>query len=145
MLETQNRILAELAESRRTQATIQATQSKILADQEESRQTRTAMQETIAAILETQNELLADRDETRRTQAAMQETIAAILESQNSLLQAQNRISEDIRALHSMYRQYREDFGRFRGNYAIDAARQNENATLWYKLEERKLEPLDSC
>ena len=104
-----------------------------------------ALPNQFAALLQTQNRILAELAESRRTQAAMQETIATILETQNSLLQAQNRISEDIRALHGMFRQQHEDFGRFRGNYAIDAARQNENATLWYKLEERKLEPLDPC
>ena len=104
-----------------------------------------ALPNQFAALLQTQNRILAELAESRRTQTAMQETIATILETQNSLLQAQNRISEDIRALHGMFRQQHEDFGRFRGNYAIDAARQNENATLWYKLEERKLEPLDPC
>ena len=104
-----------------------------------------ALPNQFAALLQTQNHILAELAESRRTQAAMQETIATILETQNSLLQAQNRISEDIRALHGMFRQQHEDFGRFRGNYAIDAARQNENSTLWYKLEERKLEPLDPC
>ena len=104
-----------------------------------------ALPNQFAALLQTQNRILAELAESRRTQTAMQETIATILETQNSLLQAQNRISEDIRALHGMFRQQHEDFGRFRGNYAIDAARQNENSTLWYKLEERKLEPLDPC
>ncbi len=140
LLQTQNRILAELAESRQTQADIQATQSKILADQEESRQTQ-------ATIQETQNELLADRDETRRTlaailqnQAAMQDTIVTLLQTQNRILADQEvsrksqenmgddirALHTDIRALHGMYRQQHEDFGRFRGNYAIDAARDND-------------------
>ena len=100
-----------------------------------------ALPNQFAALLQTQNRILAELAESRRTQTAMQETIATILETQNSLLQAQNRISEDIRALHGMFRQQHEDFGRFRGNYAIDAARQNENATLWYNSKNGSWNP----
>ncbi len=64
-----------------------------------------ALPNQFAALLQTQNRILAELAESRRTQTAMQETIATILETQNSLLQAQNRISEDIRALHGMFRQ----------------------------------------
>ena len=119
LLQTQNRILAELAESRQTQADIQATQSKILADQEESRQTQAAilqtqaaMQREIVTLLQTQNRILADQEVSRKSQENMGDDIRAL--------------HTDIRALHGMYRQQHEDFGRFRGNYAIDAARDND-------------------
>ncbi len=119
LLQTQNRILAELAESRQTQAAIQATQSKILANQEESRQTQAAilqtqaaMQREIVTLLQTQNRILADQEVSRKSQENMGDDIRAL--------------HTDIRALHGMYRQQHEDFGRFRGNYAIDAARDND-------------------
>ncbi len=83
MLATQNRMLAELAETRETQTSMLATQNKMLA---------------------TQNKILDELAETRAAQESMQ---------------------GDIRALHGMYRQQHEDFGRFRGSYAIDAAKRN--------------------
>ena len=64
------------------------------------------------ALLETQNKILADQDEMRQTQ--------------NKLLEGQDEMRGDIRAVHGMYRRQHDDLGRFRGNYAADAARKND-------------------
>ena len=97
MRETQTSILVELAETRETQASI-------LAELAETRETQASMLDTQNKMLATQNKILAELAETRAAQESMQ---------------------GDIRELHGMYRQQHEDFGRFRGSYAIDAARRN--------------------
>ncbi len=105
MLETQNRMLAELTETRETQA----------------------------KMLETQNRMLAELAETRETQANMLEEQAGFRESQANMLEIQNRMLAeqkemrvDLHSLHRMYRQQHEDMGRFRGNYAFSAMRRNQ-------------------
>ena len=64
---------------------------------------------------------------------AMPEQLARVIKTQDEMLKAQREmldeqasVRKDIRALHGMYRRQHEDFGRFRGNYAIDATRRNE-------------------
>lgn len=59
MLETQNRILADLAETRQTQAEMIDIQNRILADLDGTRR-------TVAEMLHTQNGILASQDEMRR-------------------------------------------------------------------------------
>ncbi|MXY20733.1 MAG: hypothetical protein F4Y49_05290 [Dehalococcoidia bacterium] len=49
-----------------------------------------------------------------------------MLKAQREMLEEQANVRQDIGALHGMYRRQHEDFGRFRGNYAIDATRRNE-------------------
>ncbi len=95
MLETQNRILKDIADSRQTQS----------------------------ALLETQNRILADQDDMRQTQNRILEDIADSRQTQNSLLETQNKMSGDLEAQHDILRRQQRDFGRFRGNYAIFAAR----------------------
>ena len=98
VIERQDRTEGQLAEVIRVQNALLETQNKILADQDEMRQT--------------QNKILADQDEMRQTQ--------------NKLLEGQDEVRGDIRALHGMYRRQHDDLGRFRGNYAADAARKND-------------------
>ena len=92
-----------------------------------------AMQETQNAMLATQNRILAELAETRQAQNAMLEEQAelrgtqnAMLTTQNVMLAEQRKMSGDIRALHDMYRRQHDDLGRFRGNYAISAMREND-------------------
>ena len=59
MLETQNRILADLAETRQTQAEMLDIQNRILADLDDTRR-------TVAEMLHTQNGILASQEEMRR-------------------------------------------------------------------------------
>ncbi len=140
MLETQNRILAELAETRQTQAAMLETQNAMLEEQAEFRRTQNAMLEEQAGFRRTQNAMLEEQAEFRRTQNAMLETQNAILETQNAMLEEQaefrrtqnamleeqREVRGDIKALHGMYRQQHEDFGRFRGNYAVSTMREND-------------------
>ena len=118
MRKTQNSILDEIADLRRTEA-------RILADQREMRETQTSM-------LETQNRILADQREMRETQDSMLETQARMLDEISDLRHTQNRIllhldeiRADTKALHGMYRRQHDDLGRFRGNYAVSAMRDN--------------------
>ena len=80
------------------------------------------MQNTQNDMLETQNRILADLAETRQIQ--------------NDMLGEQRGLRRDVQALHDMYRQQHEDFGRFRGNYASYAMRRNdfEIARLFSRL-----------
>ena len=77
-----------------------------------------AMQETQASMQQTQNAIL-------ERLASLQERQNSMLETQNVILEELREMRGDISALHGMYRQQHEDFGRFRGNYAADAARRN--------------------
>ena len=74
----------------------------------------------------TQNEMLKSLAETRATQNEMLKSQDEMLKAQREMLDEQAKVRKDIRALHGMYRRRHEDFGRFRGNYAIDATRRNE-------------------
>ena len=60
----------------------------------------------------------------------------SLLETQTAILGEQGRMSGDIHALHGMYRRQHDDLARFRGNFAIDAARRNrwEIAQLFARL-----------
>jgi hypothetical protein len=102
VIERQDRTEGQLAEVISVQNALLETQNRILADQDEMRQTQNK-------LLETQNKILADQDEMRQTQS--------------KLLEGQDEMRGDIRALHGMYRRQHDDLGRFRGNYAADAAR----------------------
>ena len=114
--QTQNRILAELADTRQTQNSIIETQNRILADQEDMRQTQNRIlaeladtRQTQNSIIETQNKILAELEDTRQTQ--------------NGILAELADVRGDIRALHGMYRRQHDDFRNFRGAYAENAAR----------------------
>ena len=90
---------------------LQETQNSIL-------ETIASMQESIVSLQETQNSIL-------ETIASMQESIVSLQETQNSILEEIREMRRDISALHGMFRQQHEDFGRFRGNYASDAVKNN--------------------
>ena len=91
-----------------------------------------AMPEQLAQMREAQNEILKTQGEILKSLAETRESLAETRETQNEMLRTQNKMLEelantrkDIGALHGMYRRQHEDFGRFRGAYAIDAARRN--------------------
>ena len=81
-----------------------------------------AMQETQASMQQSMQQSMVALQE---TQASMQESMVALQETQNSMLEEMRESRRDISALHGMFRQQHQDFGRFRGNYAADAARRN--------------------
>ena len=60
----------------------------------------------------------------------------SLLKTQTSILEEQRAVRHDIGALHGMYRRQHDDLARFRGNYAIDAAKRNrwEIAQLFARL-----------
>lgn len=118
MLETQNRILADLAETRRTQAEMLDTQNRILADLADTRHTLAETRQTVAETLDIQNRILADLDDTRRTTAEM-------LHTQSGILASQEETRRNTKALHRMYRRQHDDLDNFRGNYSYNAAKKN--------------------
>lgn len=71
-----------------------------------------------AKMLETQDAMLAEQTEFRQTQIKM-------LKIQDAMLAEQKEMRGDIHALHRMYRRQHDDLGRFRGNYALSAMREN--------------------
>ena len=84
-----------------------------------------AMRETQASMQQTQNSILETQASMLESLVALQESFVAMQETQNSMLEELREMRRDISALHGMYRQQHEDFGRFRGSYAADAARRN--------------------
>ncbi len=95
-----------------------------------------AMRETQASMQQTQNSILETQASMLESLVALQESFVAMQETQNSMLEEMREMRRDISALHGMYRQQHEDFGRFRGSYAADAARRNrgEIALIFARL-----------
>ena len=90
------------------------------------------MLKSLAETREIQNEMLKTQGEMLKSLAETRESLAETRATQNEMLKTQNKMLEelantrkDIGALHGMYRQQHEDFGRFRGAYAIDTAKRN--------------------
>ena len=113
---------AQFIAMRETQASMQQTQNAILETQASMQESLVALQESFVAMQE--------------SLVALQESFVAMQETQNSMLEELRETRRDISALHGMYRQQHEDFGRFRGSYAADAARRNrgEIALIFARL-----------
>ncbi len=106
----------QLAEMHESLAETRETQNEMLKVQGEILKSLTETRESLAETRETQNEMLKVQGEILKSLGEMRET-------QNRMLEEQANVRGDIGALHGMYRRQHEDFGRFRGAYAIDAAR----------------------
>ena len=125
MLKTQNAMLEEQRSLRqdfdslqKTQNAMLETQNAILEDLKSLRQDTDSLQKTQNAMLETQNAILEDLKSLRQDTDSLQKT-------QNAMLREQAATRRNTQALHGMYRRQHDDLARFRGNYAIDAARRN--------------------
>ena len=108
--QTQNRILDEQASLRQTQnamlgdiADLRQTQNRILDEQASLRQTQNAMLETqnrmlgdIADLRQTQNAMLDDIADLRQTQNRILDEQASLRQTQNAMLETQNRMLGDI-------------------------------------------------
>lgn len=84
-----------------------------------------ALPDRFSEMLKTQNAMLEEQRSLRQDSDSLQKTQTAMLETQNAILREQAATRRDIQALHGMFRRQHDDFARFRGNYAIDAARRN--------------------
>ena len=111
MQKTQNAILDEQKELRDKSNTLQDAQNAMLQELKEPRKTQNAM-------LDEQKEMRAKSD-------ALQDAQNAILDTVATLLREMTEFRTDTRALHGMYRREHQDLQRFRGNYAMHAARSN--------------------
>ena len=78
------------------------------------------------ALLEEQKSLRQDSNALRRDSNALRDAQNAILDTLTTVLKEQGETRRDIGALHGMYRRQHDDLDRFRGNYAIGAAREND-------------------
>ncbi len=132
MLKVQDETLKSLAETRETLSEVVKTQNKMLKVQDETLKSLAETRETLSEVVKTQNKMLKVQDETlkslvetRETQSEMLKTQEEMLRVQREMLKEQANVRRDITALHGMYRREHEDFGRFRGAYAIDATRRN--------------------
>ena len=99
-------------------------------------QTQASMQESLVAMQETQASMQKSLVVLQERQNSILETLASLQETQNSILEEMRETRRDISALHGMFRQQHEDFGRFRGNYAADAMKRNsgEIARIFSRL-----------
>ena len=116
----------QFADMRETQNSMLETQNRILSELADTRATQRSMLETQSSMLETQNRVLSELADTRATQRSMLETQSSMLETQNRILADQEEMRRDIRALHGMFRRQHNDFANFRGAYAENAARKND-------------------
>ena len=84
------------------------------------------MLKTQNAILDDLKSLRQDSNALRRDSNALRDAQNAILDTLTTVLKEQGETRRDIGALHGMYRRQHDDLDRFRGNYAIGAAREND-------------------
>ena len=111
MLETQNRMLGDIASLRQTQN----------------------------AMLETQNRMLDDIADMRQTQNRILDEQASLRETQNQLLETQNEILRRLGNLETRFGRLDHDYRNFRGNYAENAARKRAPSIAMYLDESKNL------
>lgn len=75
-----------------------------------------SMREMLGSVQDVQNSMLG-------RQKSILETLTSVQETQKSMLNAEREMRREIGELHDMYGHQRQDFGRFLGKYAADAAR----------------------
>ena len=112
MLETQNRMLGDIADMRQTQNAMLETQNRMLGD--------------IASLRETQNRILDEQ--------------AGLRETQNQLLETQNVILRRLGNLETRFGRLDHDYRNFRGNYAENAARKRAPSIAMHLDESKNLE-----
>ena len=139
MLKTQNAMLEEQRSMRQDSNALRETQNAILEDLKSLRQdsdalrrdsdslreTQSAMLEDLKSLREDSNALRRDTNALRRDSDSLREAQNALLETVATMLKELSETRRDIGALHGMYRRQHDDLARFRGNYAIYAARRN--------------------
>ena len=139
MLETQNSLLEEqknlrrdttsLLEEQRNQrremTSMLETQNSLLEEQKNLRRDTNALLEEQKNLRRDTNALLEEQKNLRRDTNALLEEQKNLRRDTNALLAEQMNMRRDIGALHGMYRRQHDDLARFRGNYALDAAREN--------------------
>ena len=119
MLKTQNVMLAELK-------TLRQDSNALLEEQKSLRQDSNALRDAQNAILDDLKSLRQDSNALRQDSNALRDAQNAILDTLTTVLKEQGETRRDIGTLHGMYRRQHDDLDRFRGNYAIGAAREND-------------------
>ena len=125
MLKTQNAMLEEQRSLRQDTDSLLKTQNAMLEDLKSLRRDSDSLLKTQNAILEDLKSLREDSNALRRDSDSLRDTQNALLETVATILKENSETRRDIGALHGMYRRQHDDLARFRGNYAIDAARRN--------------------
>ena len=80
---------------------------------------------TQTETLKTQTEMLKTQTEMLKTQTEMLKTQTEMLKNIESLTEGQIAATEHRAKLHALHREEHDALHRFRGNYAVDAARRN--------------------
>ena len=121
MLETQTRILSELADTRQTQ-------NRALNELADTRQTQNRILDEQAGIRQTQNRILSELDDTRQTQNRILDEQAGIRQTQNRILdeladtrQTQNRLLDEQAGIRQTQNRILDE---------LDKTRQTQNELL---------------
>jgi hypothetical protein len=88
--------------------------------------TQNVMLTELKTLRQDSNALLEEQKSLRQDSNALRDAQNAILDTLTTVLKEQGETRRDIGALHGMYRRQHDDLDRFRGNYAIGAAREND-------------------
>ncbi len=134
---TQNAMLADIADLRKIQNELLRAQNEMLADIADLRNTQNGMLQTQREMLQTQREMLRTQDSMLLTQEKMLADISDLRRTQNELLRAQNEILQRLGNVEAHNGRLSNDFGAFRGNYAESAARKEAHG-IALKIGERR-------
>ena len=110
------------------QTAMQDAQTAMQKTQTEMLESIQSLQKTQTEMLETQTEMLESIQSLQKTQTEMLETQNEILEEIKGLKEGQRDAAEHRAILQKTHREEHDAMHRFRGNYAIDAARKNRVA-----------------
>ena len=110
------------------QTAMQKTQTEMLGSIQSLQKTQTEMLGSIQSLQKTQTEMLGSIQSLQKTQTEMLETQNEILEEIKGLKEGQRDAAEHRAILQKTHREEHDAMHRFRGNYAIDAARKNRVA-----------------
>ena len=98
--------------------------TSILEELRDLRQNMTLMQEEQRDQRQNMTSMQEEQRNQRQNMASIFEELRDLRQDTNALLAEQVNMRRDIGALHGMYRRQHDDLARFRGNYALDAARE---------------------
>ncbi len=99
--------------------------TSIFEELRDMRQNMTSMQEEQRNQRQNMTSMQEEQRNQRQNMTSIFEELRDLRQGTNALLAEQVNMRRDIGALHGMYRRQHDDLARFRGNYALHAAREN--------------------
>ena len=94
-------------------------------EQRSQRQNMTLILEELRDMRQNMTSIQEEQRNQRQNMTSIFEELRDLRQDTNALLAEQVNMRRDIGALHGMYRRQHDDLARFRGNYALHAAREN--------------------